>query len=290
MLGVPRVEWTSASGSNPSKVPSLFSKIDLRFGYHELNIKASDIPKIVFWTRYSHYEFLMMSFGLTNAPTSVIELMNGVFGPNQNIFVIVFIDDILWCDECEESFQNLKTLLTSTHVLNLPEKGVDFIVYGNASGVGLGGVLMQKGKVIIYASRWLKTDEGNYPNHDLELVVIVFVLKMWRHYLYGFHCEVMRGEAKEDVLDYDDVLRIGGGIFVPKVDQVRPFYPSSGEVTTEKLAEIYILCDCMESRFSIVSNRGSLFTSHFWKDLHYGLGTRLDMSTYFHPQTDGQSY
>ncbi|WMV49644.1 hypothetical protein MTR67_043029 [Solanum verrucosum] len=172
------------------QVPSLFSKIDLRFGYHELNIKASDIPKIVFWTRYSHYEFLMMSFSLTNAPTSFIELMNGVFRPNQNIFVIVFIDDILWCDECEESFQNLKTLLTSTHVLNLPEKGVDFIIYGNASGVGLGGVLMQKGKMIIYASRRLITDEGNYPNHDLELVVVVFVLKMWQHYLYGFHCEV----------------------------------------------------------------------------------------------------
>ena len=67
---------------------------------------------------------------------------------------------------------------------------MDFTVYCDASRVGLGGVLMQKGKVIAYASRQLKVHEKNYPTHDLELAAVIFVLKLWRHYLYGVHCEV----------------------------------------------------------------------------------------------------
>ncbi|XP_015170785.1 RNA-directed DNA polymerase homolog [Solanum tuberosum] len=94
------------------QVPSLFSKIDLRFGYHELNIKASDNPMIIFWTHYGHYEFLMMSFGLTYTPASFIELMNGVFRPYQNTFVIVFIDDILVYSKTEEDHnQHLRIVL-----------------------------------------------------------------------------------------------------------------------------------------------------------------------------------
>ena len=86
--------------------------------------------------------------------------------------------------------QKLKTLLTSAPVLTLPEEGADFTLYCDALGVGLGGVLMQKGKVITYASRQWKSHEKNYPTHDLELAAVVFVLKLWRHYLYGVHCEI----------------------------------------------------------------------------------------------------
>ncbi|GJS06404.1 putative reverse transcriptase domain-containing protein [Tanacetum coccineum] len=91
----------------------------------------------------------------------------------------------VWGEEQEEAFQILKDKLCNAPVLALPDGLEDFIVYCDASGLGLGCVLMQKGRVIAYASRKLKIHEKNYTTHDLELGAVVFALKIWRHYLYG---------------------------------------------------------------------------------------------------------
>ena len=97
---------------------------------------------------------------------------------------------ITWDEKCERSFQILKDKLTTAPVLTLPDPERKFEVYCDASGQGLGCVLMQDKKVVAYASRQLRKHEVNYPTHDLELTAVVFALKIWRHYLYGSRFEV----------------------------------------------------------------------------------------------------
>jgi hypothetical protein len=276
----------------------VFSKIDLRSGYHQIRVWPEDIPKTAFTTRYGLYEYLVMSFGLTNAPAHFTYLMNSVFMPELDKFVVVFIDDILiyskskeehathlrivltrlrehklyakfskcefwldqvpflghilsaegvavdpskvkdilewkppttvhlvrsflgmagyyrrfipdfskiskpitellknnvkfnWTPECSEAFEKLKKLLTTAPVLAQPDIEKSFDVYCDASGTGIGCVLMQEGHVIAYASWQLKRHEEHYPTHDLELAAVVHALKIWRHYLLGNTCHI----------------------------------------------------------------------------------------------------
>jgi hypothetical protein len=90
----------------------VFYEIDLRSGYHQIKIRASDIPKTAFSTRYGMYEYLVLSFGLTNAPAYFMYLMNSIFMPVLNKFVVVFIDDILVYSKNEvEHAKHLHTIL-----------------------------------------------------------------------------------------------------------------------------------------------------------------------------------
>ncbi|GKC50297.1 putative reverse transcriptase domain-containing protein [Tanacetum coccineum] len=288
--------------------------IDLRSGYHQLKVQEQDIPKTAFQTRYGHYEFQVMPFGLTNAPAIFTDLMNRVYKPNLDKFVIVFIDDILiyskdkkehkehlkailellkkeklyakfskcefwipkvqflghvidsrgihvdpakiesikywaspktpteirqflglagyyrrfikgfskiaksmtkltqkwikfdWGEKEDNAFQLMKHKLCSALILALPEGSEDFMVYCDASHKGLGVVLMQREKVIAYASRLLKIHEKNYTTHDLELGSVVFALKIWRHYLYGTKCTVFTDhKSLQHILDQKEL-------------------------------------------------------------------------------------
>ena len=95
-----------------------------------------------------------------------------------------------WTDKCQNSFEQLKEMLVEAPVLTHPTLGKEYTLYSDASGIGLGCVLKQDGKVMAYASRLLKPHEQNYPAHYLELAAVVFALKIWQHYLYGKRCRI----------------------------------------------------------------------------------------------------
>ncbi|KAA3470880.1 DNA/RNA polymerases superfamily protein [Gossypium australe] len=166
------------------KGATVFSNIDLRFGYYQLKVNDSDVPKTAFRTRYGHYEFFVTPFGLTNAPTVFMDLMNRIFRPYLDKFVVVFLDDILIYSRDEnEHAEHLKKDFWGTS--SREEVGfLGHIVSGDGIRVN------PKGKVIAYASRQLKSHEKNYPTHDLELAAIVFALNIWRHHLYGERCRI----------------------------------------------------------------------------------------------------
>nr|GEU97242.1 putative reverse transcriptase domain-containing protein [Tanacetum cinerariifolium] len=111
-----------------------------------------------------------------------------------------------WGEKEETAFQILKQKLSSAPILALPEGSENFMVYYDASHKGLGAVLMQMEKVIAYTSRQLKIHEKNYTTHDLELGVVVFALKMWRHYLYGTRCIVFTDhKSLQHILDQKEL-------------------------------------------------------------------------------------
>ncbi|GJX21779.1 putative reverse transcriptase domain-containing protein [Tanacetum coccineum] len=326
---------------------SIYSKIDLRSGYHQLRVQEDGIPRMVFRTRYGHYEFQVMPFGLTNALAVFMDLMNRVCKSYLDKFVIVFIDDILiYSKNKEEHEEHLKLIL---ELLKKEELYIELIKDCASSKTPtkirqfLGAVLMQKDKVITYASRQIKIHEKNYMTHDLELGAVVFTLKMRRHYLYRTKCIVFTDhKSLQHILDQKKGER-GGRCPKPK-GRVKPLrvralmmtidlnLPSqilnaqaeamkeentkeenlngmnkkfktradgthciekySRETDSmEKLPRQYLkdVVSRHEVPVSIISNRDGRFTSHFWQSLKKALGTQLDMSTAYHPQTDGQS-
>ncbi|GKA72403.1 putative reverse transcriptase domain-containing protein [Tanacetum coccineum] len=198
-----------------------FSKIDLRSGYHQFRVHEDDIPKTAFRTRYGHFEFIVMPFGLTNAPTFLGYAINGD-GIHVDPSKIEAVKNwkaprtpsetqksktFDWGEEQKRAFQTLKDKLCNAHVLALPDGPEDFVVYCDASGLGLGCVLIQRGKVIAYVSRQLKIHEKNYTIHDLELGAVVFALKIlkilfrrWIELFSDYDCEIRYHPGKANVV------------------------------------------------------------------------------------------
>ncbi|XP_070668717.1 uncharacterized protein [Malus domestica] len=169
------IQPSTSSWGAPLRGAYVFSKIDLRSGYHQLKIEHEDVPKTTFQTRYGYYEFLVMPF-------RVNECSSSLYGPNESALPLTRLTrkgvKFEWSDDCEQSFQQLKYCLTHAPVLALPDDSGNFEIYSDASLNGLGCVLMQHARVIVYASRQLKPHKMNYHTHDLELATIIFALKI----------------------------------------------------------------------------------------------------------------
>ncbi|GJR02245.1 reverse transcriptase domain-containing protein [Tanacetum coccineum] len=175
----------------------------------------------------------------------------------------------IWGEDQETAFQLLKQKLCEAPILALPEGNDDFVVYCDASHQGLGAVLMQREKVIAYASRQLKPNEENYTTHDLELGAVVFTLKIWRHYLYGtkyYDCEIRCHPGKANVVA--DALS--------QKELIKPLRYGNPYKIIHKGNSLPTWSD-------------SHFMSKFWQSLQNALGTQLDISMAYHPETDGQS-
>ncbi|GKB66370.1 putative reverse transcriptase domain-containing protein [Tanacetum coccineum] len=236
----------------------VYSKIDLRSGYHQLRVREEDISKTAFRTRYGHYEtefqkeelyakFSKCEFWLSkvqflghvidsegiHVDPAKIEAIKDWASPKTPTEIRQFLGlagyyrrfiegfskiarpmtkltqksvKFEWGEKAEAAFQLLKQKLCSAPILALPEGSENFVVYCDASHKGLGAVLMQREKVIAYASRQLKVHEKNYTTHDLELGAVVFALKMWRHYLYGTKCVVFTDhKSLQHILDQKEL-------------------------------------------------------------------------------------
>nr|GFA47702.1 retrovirus-related Pol polyprotein from transposon 17.6 [Tanacetum cinerariifolium] len=156
---------------------SVYSKIDLRSGYHQLRVWEEHVLKMAFRTREGIY-----------VDPAKIESIKDWVSPKSPTEIRQFLG------------------LAGAPILALPEGSEDFIAYCDASIKGLGAVLMQRGKVISYASRQLKIHEKNYTTNDLELGAVVFALKIWRHYLYGTKCTVFTDhKSLQHILNQKDL-------------------------------------------------------------------------------------
>nr|GEW24483.1 reverse transcriptase domain-containing protein [Tanacetum cinerariifolium]GEW24498.1 reverse transcriptase domain-containing protein [Tanacetum cinerariifolium] len=254
--------------SLPWEAPILFVKkkdgsFRMCIDYYELNkltmknrVREEDIPKTAFRTRYDHYEFQEMPFGLTNTSTKNVKFD--------------------WSEKAEVSYQLLKQKLCSASILALPEGSENSVVYCDASRKGLGAVLMQREKVIAYVSCQLKIYEKNYTTHDLELRAVVFALKKelnkrqhrWLELLSDYDYEIRYHLGKANVVA--DALS--------RKEWNKP-------LRVQALVMKFDLCG-MIKKLEQRTNGTLCLNGRSWIPCR---GTQLDMSMAYHPQTDGQS-
>ena len=153
-----------------------------------MSVDLEKIEAMMSWERPKSVFEIRSFLGLTGYYRRFIEYFSRLAAPMTRLIRREVKFD--WDDRCEEAFQELKRRLTSAPILIVPDRGQGYTVYCDASRAGLGCVLMQFGRVVAYGSYLLKNHEQNYPTHDMGLAAVVFVLKIWCHYLYNEQFEV----------------------------------------------------------------------------------------------------
>ncbi|XP_062088884.1 uncharacterized protein LOC133795448 [Humulus lupulus] len=163
----------------------VFSKIDLRSGYHQLKIREEDVPKTAFRTRYGHYEFLVMPFGLTNAPAAFMDLMNRVFKDYLDKFVIVFIDDILvYSRSQEEHEEHLRLTLEKLKEKQLYAKFKKCEFW--LENVAFLGHIVSKDGIAVDPSKIEAVSKWNRPTNVSEVRSFLGLAGYYRRFVEGF--------------------------------------------------------------------------------------------------------
>ena len=163
----------------------VFSKIDLHSGYHQLKINTVDVPKTVFRTRYGHYEFLVMPFGLTNAPAAFMDLMNRMFKPFLDKFVVVIIDDILiYSKSMEEHKNHLRLVLQLLQEKKLYAKLKKCEFWLNS--VAFLGHVVSKDGIVVDPKKVEALVEWNRPNSVTEVHSFLGLAGYYRRFVEGF--------------------------------------------------------------------------------------------------------
>ncbi|GJV36698.1 putative reverse transcriptase domain-containing protein [Tanacetum coccineum] len=256
---------------------SVYSKIDLRSGYHQLRVRDEDIPKTAFRTRYGHYEFQVMPFGLTNAPAVFMDLMNRVCKPYLDKFVIVFIDDILiYSRNKEEHANHLRIILELLKKEKLYAKfsKCDFWIHI----VQFLGHLIDSQGLHVDPAKIEAVKNWTSPTTPTEIRQFLG--------LAGYYPEISSRFFKEDCKLRQNVrrLRLTGynrSSYVDNLTKISSyFHPYPRAVYRETLTRVYIkeIVSRHGVPISIISDRDSHFTSRFWQSLQSALGTQLDMN------------
>ncbi|KAL4377816.1 hypothetical protein GQ457_02G025970 [Hibiscus cannabinus] len=228
-----------------------------------MRVNDADVPNTAFRNRYGHYEFLVMPFGLTNAPAAFMDLMNRVFKPYLDKFVIVFINNILIysCSKVEHA-ENLQNVLQTIREHQLFAKFSKCEFW-----------LSNVGKIQNF-----RRLQGNLEaKHHSNFFVKSNRLLITMDFVSGFPVTPRKNDLVWMIVD--------------RLTKSAHFIPVRKNMSSDILAELYIreVNRLHGVPISIVSDRDPKFTSRFWKSLQKALGTRLNLSTAFHPQTDGQS-
>nr|GEU88491.1 putative reverse transcriptase domain-containing protein [Tanacetum cinerariifolium] len=300
-----------------------FTKIDLRSGYHQLKVYGEDNTKMAFMTQYGHFKFTVCLFGLTNAPTVFMDLMNRVCKPYLDKFFIVFIDDILICSKSKEDHEvHLKLVLELLKKEKLFAKffKTKSVIYTNHKS--LQHVFDQK-ELNMRQMRWIElfSDyECEFRYHPRKANVVADALSeaskvenATAKRLCGLDQLIERkkdggmyfirvpliGDVRTLIMDEAHASRLPRSsseydtnwVIVDRLTKSAYFLAIRQDYKMEKLVRLYSveIIAGYGVLVSIISDRDRRFTSRVLAILQKALGTRLDMSTAYHPQTDGQN-
>ncbi|GJW79917.1 putative reverse transcriptase domain-containing protein [Tanacetum coccineum] len=266
---------------------SVYSKIDLRSGNHQLRVREQYIPKTAFRTRYGHYEFQVMPFGLTNTPEVFMDLMNRVCKLYLDKFVIVFIDDILiYSKDKKEHEEHLKAIMEflKKEELDFKFSKCEFLktnwlpCYGDLRTVIMNESYKSKYSVHPGSDKMYQDMKKLYWWRNMKADIATY---KWDNITKDFVTKLPKSSQGHDTI----------WVIVDRLTKSAIFIPMRENDPMEKLARMYLkeVVTRHGIPVSIICDRDPRFSSNFWRSLQKALGTNLDMSTAYHPETDGQS-